>query len=294
MAALLTSDCPDLRLIARGKVRDLYDVDDKHLLFVATDRISAFDVIMKNGIPGKGKLLTQMSTFWFEFLSDTVKSHFITADINAMPHSVQKYKEQLEGRSMLVRKLQIIPCEAIVRGYLSGSGWAEYKKKGSVCDIQLRSGLKESDKLDRSIFTPSTKAEVGGHDENIHPDKLATIIGSDLAKKVEEISLQIYKKASEHAFERGIIIADTKFEFGLDGDNNLVLADEVLTPDSSRFWPAEKYLPGAAQPSYDKQFLRDYLMSIKFDKTTGIELPDDIISKTLQKYKEGYEILTSK
>ncbi|KAI9326498.1 phosphoribosylaminoimidazole-succinocarboxamide synthase [Zopfochytrium polystomum] len=292
MAALTHSNCPDLKLLARGKVRDLYDIDDRHLLFVATDRISAFDVIMKNGITDKGKLLTQMSVFWFSFLEDIVSNHLVTADINQMPASVQKYRDQLEGRSMLVKKLKIVPCEAIVRGYLSGSGWAEYQKKGTVCDIKLPPGLRESDKLDKAIFTPSTKAEIGDHDENIHPDKLAQQIGSELAKKIEEIALKIYTKASNYARSRGIILADTKFEFGLDESGNVVLADEVLTPDSSRFWPADKYNPGSAQPSYDKQFLRDYLLSVNFDKKTGIELPDDIVQKTVAKYREASAILT--
>ncbi|KAI8846617.1 phosphoribosylaminoimidazole-succinocarboxamide synthase, partial [Chytridium lagenaria] len=266
------SNCPDLKLLARGKVRDLYDVSEEHLLFVATDRISAFDVIMKNGIPAKGILLTSMSVFWFNHLKDVIGNHFITSDISKMPASVQKYKDQLEGRSMLVKKLKILPVEAIVRGYITGSGWVEYKKKGTVCDIPLPTGLLECDKLEKPLFTPSTKAELGDHDENIHPSKLVSIIGKEYAEQLEEVAIKLYKKASDYALSKGIIIADTKFEFGIDENGKLVLADEVLTPYSSRFWPASLYKPGQSQPSYDKQYLRDYLESIKFDKSTGIEL----------------------
>ncbi|ORX54818.1 SAICAR synthetase [Piromyces finnis] len=290
--AILECSCPDLKLISRGKVRELYDIDEESLLFVATDRLSAYDVIMKNGIPGKGKILTQMSVFWFNLLKDVMKTHLITANIDEMPESVQKYRDQLEGRSMLVKKLSILPIEAIVRGYITGSGWAEYKRSGTVCDIPLPKELKESQKLQEPLFTPSTKAEYGEHDENIHPSKVAGIIGEKYAKEMEEAALKVYKAARNHAEKKGIIIADTKFEFGTNKDGEIVLADEVLTPDSSRFWPADSYEVGRGQDSYDKQYVRDYLTSINFDKKTPIELPQDIIDKTVNKYVEAYTRLT--
>ncbi|KAJ3192241.1 Bifunctional purine biosynthetic protein ade1 [Irineochytrium annulatum] len=274
-----------MKLLGQGKVRDLYEVDERSLLFVASDRISAFDVIMKNGIPGKGKLLTQMSEFWFAHLGPVVKNHLITADISKMPGEVQARKEEFAGRCMLVKRLKILPVEAIVRGYITGSGWKEYQKNGTVCDIALPKGLRECEKLPKALFTPSTKAELGDHDENIHPSKLAEIIGKEHAEKVEKLAISLYEKeltsvkASEYALTKGIIIADTKFEFGLDENNEVVLADEVLTPDCTR---------------YDKQYLRDYLDSIKFDRTTGIELPQNVIDNTLKKYIEVYNILTSK
>ncbi|KAJ3130917.1 Bifunctional purine biosynthetic protein ade1 [Physocladia obscura] len=298
--ALKESHCPDLKLLARGKVRELYELDDPNqLLFIASDRISAYDVIMKNGIPGKGKLLTAMSSFWFQHLNEVVGNHLITDDINKMPRAVQKYRDQLEGRCMLVKKLKILPVEAIVRGYITGtskiltgqrnagSGWAEYEKFGTICDIPLPNGLVESQKLEKPLFTPSTKAEIGDH--------VAEIIGSEYAKKVEELALAIYVKAAEYALSKGIIIADTKFEFGVDQDGNVILADEVLTPDSSRFWPANQYVAGKIQPSYDKQFLRDYLTETKFDKNgSGIEIPQEIVDKTIGKYREAAEILTGR
>jgi len=290
--AILECNCPDLKLVSRGKVRELYDIDEESLLFVATDRLSAYDVIMKNGIPGKGKILTQMSVFWFNLLKDVMKTHLITANIDEMPECVQKYRDQLEGRSMLVKKLSILPIEAIVRGYITGSGWAEYKRKGTVCDIPLPKELKESQKLPEPLFTPSTKAEYGEHDENIHPSKVAGIIGEKYAKEMEEAALKVYKAALSHAEKKGIIIADTKFEFGTNKDGEIVLADEVLTPDSSRFWPADSYEVGRGQDSYDKQYVRDYLTSINFDKKTPIELPQDIIDKTVNKYVEAYTRLT--
>ncbi|KAG2227337.1 hypothetical protein INT45_004292 [Circinella minor] len=293
--ALLSSECPDLKLIARGKVRDLYEVDEKSLLFVATDRISAFDVIMTNPIPGKGKVLTQVSLFWFDLLKDVLPNHLITADFDKMPANIQKYRDQLEGRSILVKKMRVLPIEAIVRGYITGSGWAEYKKKGTICDIELPKGLVESQKLPTVLFTPSTKAEIGDHDENIHPSKMVEILGSqELADKITNAAIALYTKASEYAAKKGIIIADTKFEFGLDENDNLVVVDEVLTPDSSRFWPASKYEAGRGQESFDKQFVRNYLESIGFDKKTSIELPADVISNTLEKYKEAYYMLTDK
>ncbi|OBZ83210.1 Phosphoribosylaminoimidazole-succinocarboxamide synthase [Choanephora cucurbitarum] len=291
--ALLNSDCPDLKLIARGKVRDLYEVDEKSLLFVATDRISAFDVIMKNPIAGKGKILTQISLFWFDLLKDVLPNHLITANFDEMPEHVQKYRGQLEGRSILVKKMRVVPIEAIVRGYITGSGWSEYKKKGTICDIPLPEGLVESEKLPEVLFTPSTKAEIGDHDENIHPSKMVEILGDKkLADKIAQSAIDLYTKASEYAAKRGIIIADTKFEFGLDEDNNLVVVDEVLTPDSSRFWPADRYQAGITQDSFDKQFLRNYLESINFDKNTSIELPSDVVENTIAKYKEAFHLLT--
>ncbi|ORX57548.1 phosphoribosylaminoimidazole-succinocarboxamide synthase [Hesseltinella vesiculosa] len=291
--ALVESHCPDLKLVARGKVRDLYEVDEKSLLFVATDRISAFDVIMKNAIPGKGKILTQLSLFWFDLLKDILPNHLITADFDKMPSHIQKYREQLEGRSILVKKMRVLPIEAIVRGYITGSGLVEYQKKGTICDIPLPEGLVESEKLPQVLFTPSTKAEIGDHDENIHPSKMVDILGSkELADQVTEAAIRLYTKASEFAAERGIIIADTKFEFGLDENDQLVVVDEVLTPDSSRFWPADKYEKGRVQESFDKQVLRNYLLSIGFDKKTSIELPEEVTTKTFDRYKEVYEFLT--
>ncbi|KAI8896348.1 hypothetical protein BC833DRAFT_597715 [Globomyces pollinis-pini] len=290
--ALLQTQCPDLKLIARGKVRDVYEVTNDALLFVATDRISAFDVVMNSAIAGKGKILTQVSSFWFEFLKDTIPNHVITTDIDEMPESLHKYKEQLQGRSMLVKKLRILPVEAIVRGYITGSAMVEYKNKGTVCDIPMPAGLVESQKLAEPLFTPSTKAEMGDHDENIHPNKLPALIGERYAKELTEMSLKIYTKARDYAASKGIIIADTKFEFGVDESGTLVLADEVLTPDSSRFWPAAQYSPGKSQPSFDKQYLRDYLLSINFDKKTGVQLPQLVIDNTMVKYTEVCKILT--
>ncbi|KAL0073682.1 phosphoribosylaminoimidazole-succinocarboxamide synthase [Phycomyces blakesleeanus] len=291
--ALISSNCPDLKLIARGKVRDLYEVDEHSLLFVATDRISAFDVIMKNAIPGKGKILTQISLFWFDLLKDVLPNHLITADFDKMPAHIQKYRDQLDGRSLLVKKIRVLPIEAIVRGYITGSGWSEYKRKGTICDIELPKGLVESQKLPETLFTPSTKADIGDHDENIHPSKMVDILGDKaLADKLTESAIALYTKASEYAASKGIIIADTKFEFGLDENNSLVLVDEILTPDSSRFWPAATYKAGGAQDSFDKQYLRNYLESIKFDKETSIELPTDVIENTLAKYKEACKLLT--
>ena len=292
--ARVISNCPKLKLIARGKVRDVYDVCDKHLLFVASDRISAFDVVMANGIPGKGKVLTQLSLFWFDLLKDVCPNHLVTADIKQMPAHIQEYADQLEGRTMLVRKLSILPVEAIVRGYLTGSGLKEYKKSQTVCNIPLPAGLVESSKLAEPLFTPSTKAAIGGHDENIHPDHMAKIIGKH-AKTVESLSLRLYSKARDYAAAKGIIIADTKFEFGTDASGQVVLADEVLTPDSSRFWPAKAYKPGQVQDSFDKQYVRNYLESVQFDKNgKGIELPDDVIQRTLAKYIDAFRLLTGK
>ncbi|KAJ2081303.1 Bifunctional purine biosynthetic protein ade1 [Coemansia sp. RSA 988] len=290
--ALYESNCPELKLLARGKVRDLYEVDADTLLFVATDRISAYDVIMKSAVSGKGKILTQISVFWFNYLKDVVANHLITADIDEMPPSVQRYRDQLHGRSLLVKKVEVLPIEAIVRGYITGSGWKEYQKSGTVCGIELAPGLRESQKLPEPLFTPSTKAEYGDHDENIHPDKCAEIIGQQRAEQVSNAAVKLYSKAAEYAAGKGIIIADTKFEFGVDKHGTVVLIDEALTPDSSRFWPSSTYKVGKAQDSYDKQYLRDYLTSIDFDMKTQIDLPPTVLDNTLKKYIEAYVKLT--
>ncbi|KAJ2806879.1 Bifunctional purine biosynthetic protein ade1 [Coemansia guatemalensis] len=290
--ALYESNCPELKLLARGKVRDLYEVDADTLLFVATDRISAYDVIMKSAVSGKGKILTQISVFWFNYLKDVVANHLITADIDEMPPSVQQYRDQLHGRSLLVKKVEVLPIEAIVRGYITGSGWKEYQKSGTVCGIELAPGLRESQKLPAPLFTPSTKAEYGDHDENIHPDKCAEIIGQQRAEQVSNAAVKLYSKAAEYAAGKGIVIADTKFEFGVDKNGDIVLIDEALTPDSSRFWPSSTYKVGKAQDSYDKQYLRDYLTSIDFDMKTQIDLPPTVLDNTLKKYIEAYVKLT--
>ncbi|KAI8923623.1 hypothetical protein BC831DRAFT_470225 [Entophlyctis helioformis] len=294
MAALLETNCPDLKLVARGKVRDIYDVDEHSLLFVATDRLSAFDVVMKTGIPGKGKILTQLSEFWFDLLKDVMPNHVITTDMDKMPANVQKYRDQLLNRCMLVRRLTILPVEAIVRGYITGSAMNEYKAKGTVCDMKLPEGLVESQELPQPLFTPSTKAEIGDHDENIHPDKLHAIIGEARAQEVAKAAVHVYNTAREFGKAKGVIIADTKFEFGVNEAGVLTLADEVLTPDSSRFWPADVYTPGKTQPSFDKQYVRDYLKSIGFDNKTPVELPQTVVDNTLAKYIEVYKILTGK
>lgn len=289
--ALIETDCPDLKLLARGKVRDVYEVDADSLLFVATDRISAFDVIMNNGIPGKGILLTQISCFWFDWLGERIPHHFITANLAEMPETVRQYADQLTGRSMLVKRLKILPVEAIVRGYLAGSGWVSYQKDQNVCGIPLPAGLAQCQELPTPIYTPSTKAALGGHDINISPAEAAEILGAVAAERVEALALQLYRDARAYAAERGILLADTKFEFGLNQAGEVVLGDEILTPDSSRFWPAEGYAPGRDQPSFDKQFVRNYLLSIDFDKETPVTLPDEVIEKTLAKYQEAYGLL---
>jgi phosphoribosylaminoimidazole-succinocarboxamide synthase len=289
---LLQTNFPDLPLHARGKVRDLYVVDDK-LLFVATDRISAFDYVLGTGIPEKGRVLTQLSMFWFDFLKTTVNNHLITARVEDYPAPLQKYAAQLRGRSMLVTKASMIEIECVARGYLSGSGWKEYQQNGAVCGIRLPAGLKESDKLPEPIFTPATKA-LSGHDENISFDEMIKHTGKDLAEKLRDLTLGIYKKAADYAAGRGIIIADTKFEFGQTAQG-LVLADEVLTPDSSRFWPADKYQPGRAQESYDKQYVRDYLEAIRWNKQPPApSLPDDVARKTSEKYIQAYQVLAGR
>jgi len=278
---------------SRGKVRDIYDLGEK-LLIVASDRISAFDVIMANGIPYKGIILTQISKFWFDFLSDMVEHHVISDDVADFPEPFCDEGEQLAGRSMLVKKVEVLPIECVVRGYLAGSGWKEYQQSGTVCGQKLPDGLKQCQKLPELIFTPATKAEVGTHDENISVERAAEIIGRDRAEYVRDRSMEIFRKAGEYAETRGIILADTKFEWGI-VDDKIILIDEVLTPDSSRFWPADKYEAGRDQESYDKQFVRNYLESINFDKSgPGVELPDEIREKTAEKYIEAYEQLTGK
>ncbi len=291
--ALLQTDFPDLELYASGKVRDVYRVDNEHLLFVATDRISAFDYVLGSGIPNKGRVLTQISLFWFEFLKDIVSNHVVTANVDEYPAHVKKYRDQLEGRSMLVTHANMFSVECVARGYLSGSGWKDYKASGRICGIPLPSGLRESDKLPEPIFTPATKA-TSGHDENISFDQTKKLIGIDRAEQLRDLTLRIYRKASDYAASRGILVADTKFEFGVTGAG-VVLADEVLTPDSSRFWPADSYSPGQAQLSYDKQFVRDYLEKIKWDKKPPAPaLPDDVVSKTTEKYVEAFRLLTGR
>jgi phosphoribosylaminoimidazole-succinocarboxamide synthase len=289
---LLSTDLPGLKLRARGKVRDLYEVGDD-LLMVATDRISAFDYILATGIPDKGRVLTQLSLFWYEFFADVVPNHLITADLDRYPETLQSYQAQLEWRSMLVKEARMLPVECVARGYLSGSGWKEYVATGKVCGIPLPSGLRESDKLPEPLFTPATKAE-SGHDENISFEQVARMIGQSAAEKARDLTLELYTRAADYAADRGIIIADTKFEFGY-LDDKLVLADEALTPDSSRFWPAESYKPGGAQLSYDKQFVRDYLESIKWNKKPPAPgLPDDVAQRTSEKYREAYRVLTGR
>ncbi len=289
---LLTTDFKELKLFRRGKVRDVYDLDDK-LLIISTDRISCFDVVLPTGIPHKGAVLTALSCFWFDLAKDICKTHFISSDVRCYPQSAAPYRKIIKGRSMLVRKSKPLHVECIVRGYLSGSGWKEYKEKQSVCGIKLPVGLRESDKLPQIIFTPSTKADVG-HDENVTQEFIEGQIGKDIAVKIKNISINLYKKASEYAQKRGIIIADTKFEFGVI-DNEIILIDEVLTPDSSRFWPLDEYEPGKSQPSFDKQFVRDYLETLDWDKTyPGPELPEEIVSKTREKYEQALAILTGK
>jgi phosphoribosylaminoimidazole-succinocarboxamide synthase len=290
-AVLKRSDLPGVALLKRGKVRDVYEIDD-NLLIVASDRISAFDVVMDDPVPDKGKILTSISLFWFKKLEGILENHVITSDPNRYPENCRPYSDQLRGRSMLVKKTRPLPVECIVRGYLSGSGWEEYVSKGSVCGIPLPPGLKESQKLPEPVFTPSTKAEDGTHDENISFEKATVLLGKETAEQVRRFSLEIYEFGRDLAAKKGIIIADTKFEFGLK-DGRLILIDEVLTPDSSRFWPEDAYRPGGPQKSFDKQFLRDYLIDIKWPKKPPPpKLPPHIIEKTREKYLEALERLT--
>jgi len=277
-------------LLRSGKVREVYDLGDS-LLFIATDRISAFDCILPTPIPDKGKVLTDLSLFWFELLKNIVDNHLITADISKYPEQLKKYADQIDGRTMIVKKAEVLPVECIVRGYLAGSGWKEYQKNGTVTGIKLPDGLLESSELPEPIFTPSTKAE-SGHDENIPFKKMVEIIGEELATKVRDVSMALYSSARDHAKNRGIILADTKFEFGI-ADSKLILIDEVLTPDSSRFWPLDVYEPGKSQPSFDKQFVRDYLSSLDWDKEPPApELPEDIVEKTREKYFQALDLLS--
>ena len=290
-SVLLKTDFPDLKLHASGKVRDVYEVGDKQLLFVASDRISAFDYVLATGIPQKGSVLNQISLFWFDFLADIVPNHLITANVDQYPPEIRKYKDQLRGRSMLVRRAEMFPVECVVRGYISGSAWKEYKASGKVSGISLPGGLKESDAFPEPIFTPSTKA-TSGHDENISFDQMCDIVGVENASHLRDLTLRVYKKAAAYARQRGIIIADTKFEFG-HTEHGITLADEVLTPDSSRFWPADKYQPGRAQDSYDKQYVRDYLEQIHWNKQPPAPaLPPDVARRTSDKYQEAYYQLT--
>jgi len=290
-SVLLQTDIGELELYASGKVRDVYRVDNEHLLFVATDRISAFDYVLATGIPNKGKVLTQLSLFWFDLLRGIVPNHLVAADVNAYPKVLKPHAEKLRGRSMLVVKADMVPIECVVRGYISGSAWKEYKNTGSVCGIPLPTGLRESDKLPEPIFTPATKA-VSGHDENISFEKMCELVGKPLSQELRELSLRVYQKAADYARDRGIIIADTKFEFGR-SPAGLILADEVLTPDSSRFWPADRYHPGKAQESYDKQYVRDYLEQVRWNKQPPAPgLPTEVAQRTSDKYMEAYRLLT--
>jgi phosphoribosylaminoimidazole-succinocarboxamide synthase len=286
---LLETSLPGVTLHKRGKVRDVYDLGDR-LLIVATDRLSAFDVILPTGIPGKGILLTQMSLFWFRLLADVIPNHVVTADVSEYPAELRRFREQLEGRSMIVLRTEVLPVECVVRGYITGSGWKDYKATGSVCGIALPPGLRDSDRLDPPIFTPATKAETG-HDENIPYETMVETVGRERAAEARRTSLEIYARARAHAEARGIILADTKFEFGA-RDGRLVWIDEALTPDSSRFWPRDGYAPGRSQPSFDKQFVRDYLETLSWDKTPpGPVLPPDVVARTVEKYVEAFERL---
>lgn len=284
----------EYRPFKEGKVREIYDIGDK-LILVVTDRISAFDHILKNKITGKGKILTQMSRFWFEYTGDIVDNHMVSTDVNDMPEYFRN--DKFEGRSMMVKKLRMLPIECIVRGYITGSGWASYKENGTVCGIRLPEGLRESEQLPEPIYTPSTKAELGEHDENISFESSVEVLekefpghGQEYAEKIRDYTIAIYKKCADYAKTKGIIIADTKFEFGLDEEGKVVLGDEVLTPDSSRFWPASEYVVGQSEPSYDKQYVRDWL---KANPDSDYDLPQEVIDKTIAKYQEAYELLTS-
>jgi phosphoribosylaminoimidazole-succinocarboxamide synthase len=292
--ALLQTDLGNLALTARGKVRDIYSLPGDQLLFVATDRISAFDHVLGSGIPDKGRILTQLSLFWFDFLKTTVPNHLITADLSEFPRVLRPYLNQLEGRSMLVKRAKMFPIECVVRGYLSGSGWKDYQQTGAVCGIKLPAGLCESDRLPEPIFTPAAKIHTGGHDENIAFETAVQTIGTTHANILRSLTLDIYAKATDHAARKGLILADTKFEFGLI-DDTIVLADEVLTPDSSRYWPVKTYNPGGPQPSFDKQYVRDYLESIHWNKQAPAPaLPDEVVLRTREKYLEAFHLITGR
>ena len=293
MTTLLKTNLGDTPLIGRGKVRDLYAVGD-NLLLVASDRISAFDHVLGSGIPGKGKILTQISLFWFDLVRDIVPNHLIATDVKDFPASLHQYADQLEGRSMLVKRAEMFPVECVARGYIAGSGWKEYKSNGTVCGISLPAGLQDGSRLPEPLFTPSTKSQDGTHDENISFAAVEKTAGAENAKKLRDLTLAIYNKANQHAESKGLILADTKFEFGT-VDGHIVLADEVLTPDSSRFWEASQWKPGGAQPSFDKQFVRDYLESIHWNKQAPAPaLPDDVVRRTLDKYLEAFRRLTGR
>ncbi len=290
---LLQTDYPELELHASGKVRDVYSLDHDHLLFVATDRISAFDYVLATGIPHKGRVLTQISLFWFDFLKDIVPNHFVTADVSRYPAAIRQHADELRGRSMMVMRAEMFPVECVARGYLAGSGWKEYKTTGTVCGITLPPGLKESDQLPEPLFTPATKAATG-HDINISFEEMCRLVDPELSRRLRDVTLRIYKKAADYARQRGIIIADTKFEFGQTAQG-ITLADEVLTPDSSRFWPADTYQPGKAQDSYDKQYVRDYLEEIRWNKQPPAPaLPQEVARRTSEKYLGAYRQLTGR
>ena len=293
-ATLLQTSLPDLKLLRRGKVRDVYEVDDERLLIVATDRISAFDCVLPTPIERKGEVLTALSEFWFEKLGHIVANHFITSNIDEMPEPVQRERQALTGRSMLVRRAEVFPVECVVRGYLVGSGWKDYLRTGEVCGHKLPDGLLESAELMEPLFTPSTKAE-HGHDENISEAQVRDLIGAEATERLRDTSIRLYSEARRYARERGIIIADTKFEFGLDKNGALTLVDEVLTPDSSRFWPADSYEPGRSQPSFDKQFVRDYLETLQWDKKPPAPaIPPEVAKATTERYVEAYRLLAGK
>ena len=298
-SALLQTDLGSLPLTARGKVRDIYALRDDELLFVATDRISAFDHVLGSGIPDKGKILTQLSLFWFDFLKITVPNHLITTAVTDFPPELQPFTAQLEGRSMLVKRAKMFPVECVVRGYLSGSGWKDYQQTGAVCGIKLPRGLRESDRLPEPIFTPAAKNNVG-HDENISFSQMVNTIGQKAAEDLRSLTLTIYEKAGGHAASKGLILADTKFEFGTardekNGNEQIILADEVLTPDSSRYWPAETYHPGGPQPSFDKQYVRDYLESIHWNKQAPApSLPSEVVDRTREKYLDAFRLITGR
>ena len=281
-------------LLSRGKVRDIYDIDEKTLLIVTTDRMSAFDVIMDRPIPYKGVILNQITLFWMDKFKDIIPNHLVESDVDRFPAALAPWKDELEGRAVLVRKAKPLPVECIVRGYIAGSGWKDYQKTGTICGYQLPAGMRESDKLEPPLFTPSTKAELGQHDQNISPAEAARLLGEDVARKVQETTLAIYEAGRTYAASRGIIVADTKFEFGF-VDGELRLIDEVLTPDSSRFWPADQYEPGHSQPSFDKQYLRDWLSAQPWDmQPPAPALPDEVVDATARRYREAYHLLTGK
>jgi len=297
--ALIQTDLGSLPLTARGKVRDIYAISADQLLFVASDRISAFDHVLGSGIPFKGRILTRLSLFWFDLLTPIVPNHLITADATQFPSGLQPFLDQLEGRSMLVKRAKMFPVECVVRGYLSGSGWKDYQQTGAICGIKLPAGLRESDRLPEPIFTPAAKIHSGGHDENISYEMVEKTIGGTHADALRSLTLKIYEKATEHAASKGLILADTKFEFGLitdeTGNEQIILADEVLTPDSSRYWPVDSYNPGGPQPSFDKQYVRDYLESIHWNKQAPAPaLPHEVVVRTSEKYLEAYRLLTDR